>query len=498
MLQVGDTVTHSTLHADIHAASCAYISRVIAAVLWCAGFPEIWHTNFVQTMSTLAVLRQNAAATSLLSNTPTNGTTSASTSPSEVSTQPVDVAACWQLVASNVDQMQVWCTACSDNFQAQLALYEAEIAYTKLDERVQADDPTLTEDEHESTVRAINQLYRDAFRHVTHALPRRLRSKRQASVDNAQPREHSINVSHRSTRPHPRIVALPSALIARPKLMTRCCCALYSVSRRCCYQYWLRALVDEAFCRFTFASSQFELFTPLLMETLFAYHEFGAHAKVSQMQHEFKSHLAGKARLLDSLHTAGRAGSSAAVSWQDSDRRSAEQPLDSSRSTAGVVESPHSNASSDSSSSRSNSSLSSSSAQSTSSTSHTTPIAAQSSGGAIGVGPPLAPLRQTSSSSSPTATATSPSSVVNDAFSLLAQELLDDNSAAEDGIAPFHQASQSGRTSTFADFDLRTVIKSHAGHHARGESEQAAIHTAQHRAEVVWSSARYSVHYGRQ
>ena len=128
-------------------------------------------------MSTLAVLRQYAA------------------SPASF-TPPIDVAACWELVTANVDQMKAWCSACSANFQAQLRLYEAEIAYTRLDERVQADDSTLTDNEHETIMRTINQQYREAFRHVTHALPRRLKSKRQTNAATAQQGEHSINVSH--------------------------------------------------------------------------------------------------------------------------------------------------------------------------------------------------------------------------------------------------------------------------------------------------------------
>ena len=149
-------------------------------MVWCdAGFCETWHYNFVQTVSTLAVLRQNAV------------------SPADFQT-PLDVAACWELVAANVDQMKVWCFACSANFQAQLALFEAEIAFTKLDERVQTEDPTLTDDEHEDIVRTINQQYREAFRHVTHALPRRLKPKRKANStapDIHRQSVHSINVS---------------------------------------------------------------------------------------------------------------------------------------------------------------------------------------------------------------------------------------------------------------------------------------------------------------
>ena len=152
-----------------------------------SGFTEIWHYNFVQTYCTLTILRLHAA--------------------DPTSSPQLDVAASWELVAANVEQMKVWCTACSANFQAQLALYEAEIAYTKLDERVQADDATLTDDEHESIMRTINVQYREAFRHVTHALPRRLKSTRNAAaaatVQGRQPSEHSINVSptHR-TAPH--------------------------------------------------------------------------------------------------------------------------------------------------------------------------------------------------------------------------------------------------------------------------------------------------------
>ena len=105
------------------------IDTVLLSLLVAAGFCEVWHYNFVQTVCTLVVLRRYAA--------------------NPTSTPPVDVAASWELVAANVSQMSVWCSACSANFQAQLALYEAETAYTKLEERVQTDDPTLTDDEHE-------------------------------------------------------------------------------------------------------------------------------------------------------------------------------------------------------------------------------------------------------------------------------------------------------------------------------------------------------------
>ena len=195
---------------------------------------------------------------------------------------------------------------------------------------------------------------------------------------------------------------------------------------------------------------------------MFAYHEYGAHAKVYQLQLEYKSHLAGKAQLLDSLHAVpSRADRGlASVSWRDRDR-SVEPQHDSARSAVGFIDSPHSAPSSESSSSRSNSSLSSSSAQSTSSFSHTPPITVMSSGTSSDIAS-YAPVRQASSSSasSPSPSGGSPSSVLNDAFSLLAEELLNDNAASDDNIVPaFHQTSQSGRTSTFADFDLRTVIK---------------------------------------
>ena len=101
----------------------------------------------------------------------------------------------WSLVAANHDQMQVWCTASSANFQAQLSLYEAEIAYSKLNERVQAGDATLTDEQHDAAVRSINTLYRDAFRHVTHALPRRLQLNSHVDHSVKQPSGRSVNVS---------------------------------------------------------------------------------------------------------------------------------------------------------------------------------------------------------------------------------------------------------------------------------------------------------------
>ena len=418
------------------------LSRVVAqpidTVLVCVtGFPETWHYNFVQTVSTLAVLRQHAA------------------SPTDF-TPPIDVAACWQLITSNVNQMKVWCSACSANFQAQLALYEAEIAYTKLDERVQSNDPTLTDEEHENVVRTINALYREAFRHVTHALPRRLRPKKRtdsASSDSPQS-EHSINV-RRTTPMHLFRHGFRCAIILTS------CCALRCV---CLCQYWLRAIIDESFTRFTFASGQWELFTPLLLETLFVYHEHGAHAKVHQLQIEYKSHLIGKAQLLESLQVAAsRERGSASVAWRDIEHTGdhSQQHPESARSAVGGVDSPHSNSSSDSSSSRSNASLSSSSALSTTSSSHTPPITVMSGGSTSDLAP-TAPVRQTSSSSlvSPSPSGGSPSSVLNDAFSLLAEELLNDTPASDDNIvASFHQVSATARTSTFADFDLRTVIK---------------------------------------
>ena len=227
------------------------------------------------------------------------------------------------------------------------------------------------------------------------------------------------------------------------------------------FQHWLRAIIDESFARFSAASGQWELFAPLLLETMFAYHQYGANAKVYQLQVEYKSHLTGK---LDSLHAAAsradRGGAS--VAWRDSDRTGEQQQQDSTRIAVGHVDSPHSSSSSELSSSRSNSSLSSSSALSTSSSSHTPPISVMTNKGTSSESAPAAPVRQTSSSSSssPSPSGGSPSSVLNDAFSLLAEELLNDNPTADDSIVtPFHQASQSGRTSTFADFDLRTVIK---------------------------------------
>ena len=197
------------------------------------------------------------------------------------------------------------------------------------------------------------------------------------------------------------------------------------------------------------------------METMFAYHEFGANAKVSQLQVEFKSHLIGKAHLLESLHAAASRADrgSASVAWRDNDR-SAEQQLESTRSAVGAGDSHHSGSSSEVSSSRSTSSLSSSSALSTSTSARTPPITVMSIGDTNDQAP-VAPIRQSSSSSSssPSPSARSPSSVLNDAFSLLAEELLNDNPASDDSIVPFSQASQTGRISTFADFDLRTVIK---------------------------------------
>ena len=121
--------------------------------------------------------------------------------------------------------MKVWCSACSANFQAQLALYEAEIAYTKLDERVQREDPTLTDEEHESIVRTINQQYRDAFRHVTHALPRRLKPRRQTNGESARYGEHSINVSH-LTHAHTAVIMVVSVQLSQQLILWCCLCLL--------------------------------------------------------------------------------------------------------------------------------------------------------------------------------------------------------------------------------------------------------------------------------
>ena len=207
--------------------------------------------------------------------------------------------------------------------------------------------------------------------------------------------------------------------------------------------------------RFTASSGQWELFTPLLLETLGAYHKYGATAKVQQLQVEFSSHLIDATELLYSLGVnAARVSSGPAsiASRDNTGTRSAEEHQQQQR------DKQEQSLSRGLSSSRSSSSTSSS--LSSTSSSQTPPVVPLSADGNGELGfNSSGPQATSASSDSPSDSSHSPSGP-NDPFSLLADELLNDNSAAdESGMAPFHHESRSGGTSSFADFDLRTVIK---------------------------------------
>ena len=213
-----------------------------------AGFPQTATVVLIQTLATLALIRQTVTATSR---------------------QPkaqIDVEAGWRAVDGWMDKMEVWRKACPANFEGHIAIMNAELEYTRLRERLVMQrsgrgDVHVTDEEQDRLIVDLNSQYREACRRVLHCPERK-----HLTLDGGSGSRGPFNGDYSHTNG-----VLPHSI-----------------------NFWLRAITNELYARFLLASGQIETFTPMLIEAMHAYQNYGAVTKVRALMKEFRADIAPK------------------------------------------------------------------------------------------------------------------------------------------------------------------------------------------------------------
>ena len=205
------------------------------------GFADTATYTLVQTLATLAIIRQESSC---------------------VTNPEFDAAAGWALVEANLAQMELWYSACQANFDGHITLMRAEAEYTRLREKVERDE--LSEEQQHGGIVRLNSLYREAGRRALHSAERPYMTLIKGTAKGGSSRY--VPVASHSTN------------------------------------YWLHALCAESWYQFVMSTTtQFEVREPLLVEAVHAYWKYGAIRKVQLMLSESMDVLAPKLHLISSL-----------------------------------------------------------------------------------------------------------------------------------------------------------------------------------------------------
>ena len=203
------------------ALSLQTLERGRSNLRYIAGFPQTATVVLIQTLATLALIRQTVTATTHKS-------------------QPqLDVAAAWHAVDGWMDKMEVWRKACPANFEGHIAIMNAELEYTRLRERLvlqrsgRGGGEHITDEEQDRLIVDLNSQYREACRRVLHCPERK-----HLTLDGGSDNYGLSNGDHSHANGD-----LPHSI-----------------------NFWLRAITNELYARFLLASGQIETFTPMLIE----------------------------------------------------------------------------------------------------------------------------------------------------------------------------------------------------------------------------------------
>ena len=217
------------------------IDRATPYLPYVSGFVDTVTHTLVQTLATLAIIRQEASC---------------------ITNAAFDGQAGWALVEANMAQMELWYSACPANFDGHLSLMRVEAEYARLREKVERDE--LSEEQQHDAIVKLNSLYREAGRRALHSAERPymtlIKGTARGGYSRFSPRaSHSVN-------------------------------------------YWLHALCAESWYNFAMSTTtQFEVREPLLVEAVHAYWQYGAVRKVQQMLSESMDILAPKLHLISML-----------------------------------------------------------------------------------------------------------------------------------------------------------------------------------------------------
>ena len=125
-----------------------------------AGFPQMATVVLIETLATLALIRQTLTA-------------AATNSP-----PLLDIEAGWRSVEGWMDKMEVWRKACPANFEGHIAIMSAELEYTRLRERLVLQRAGrggvhVSDEEQDRLIVDLNSQYREACRRVLHCPERK-------------------------------------------------------------------------------------------------------------------------------------------------------------------------------------------------------------------------------------------------------------------------------------------------------------------------------------
>ena len=438
------------------ALSLQTIERGRNNLRYVAGFPQTATVVLIQTLATLALIRQSLTATA------------------RSNTRPLlDMEAGWRQVEGWMDQMEVWRKACPANFEGHIAIMNAELEYTRLRQRLVLQRAGTSEagthvsdEEQDRLIVDLNSQYREACRRVLHC-PERKHLTLDGGFDGTGTPSSSSSSSSSDQSHHAHGNSdMPHSI-----------------------NFWLRAITNELYARFLLASGQIETFTPMLIEAMHAYQNYGAVTKVRALMKEFRVEIAPKIHfagfMLQQLpYVDGEVG-------KDVERVRVPYAVSSSMSSNSTFHStPASTALSEPGSAnisplmaRPNRSIGAVSFASSSagSSQHSTPPptavttlssrALQAHRASTATTQQLLPTSPLpligETSGSPSAAISVGSGSLgpdSDVLSQLESELLDEPAGGlDENAAPhtssFHHMSHASRSLSFADFDLRTVIK---------------------------------------
>ena len=223
-----------------------------------SGQEEVWY-NLVQSLINLTLIRQLASATS---HTAATATSSRTPSPT---VSPVDFspAAAWVEVRHNQRRLAIWVKGNTENFLGMSELVEAEVSFTALVDLLESDEAdSLTDLDIDQRVDGVVAQYRAAIADITHSdacYSGQLRVGRRRLQRQSEP-THSTNL-------------------------------------------WLHAIATECFARFLHAVGRDEKFGQAVMECVQAWQQYGATVKVEALVLEWGDVLTGRLDALVSVQS---------------------------------------------------------------------------------------------------------------------------------------------------------------------------------------------------